>query len=295
MVKPIYHLQPETGWMNDPNGPVFIDGKLHMFYQHNPFGASWGNMTWGHAVSPDMVFWKRLPHALKPDKDYDKDGVFSGCCVLRKGLPHIIYTGVRPEVVCLAIGNADASEFTKYEGNPILKGGYRYGWRDPYVLPNPNGGYLMLIGAGDNQGGFVEVYKSKDLISWTKDGDLTDCIGLDLHDEMWECPVMAVMQTNSSKIKGKDAVLFVSAVPDITVRAILGTFDGHKLLPLTNAIRMADLGDCVYAPNLVRHPDGRWIMYGWQRECGEEKDRAAQGWQGMLTLPREVSVKDGEL
>ena len=89
-----YHFQPEKNWMNDPNGPVVIDGKLHLFYQYNPFGAVWGNMTWGHAVAEDLVCWTHLPCALHPDQPYDKDGVFSGCCVMKDGLPHILYTGV---------------------------------------------------------------------------------------------------------------------------------------------------------------------------------------------------------
>ena len=99
-----YHFQPEKNWMNDPNGPVVIDGKLHLFYQYNPFGAVWGNMTWGHAVAEDLVRWTHLPCALHPDQPYDKDGVFSGCCVMKDGLPHILYTGVKPETQCLAVG-----------------------------------------------------------------------------------------------------------------------------------------------------------------------------------------------
>ena len=116
-----YHFQPEKNWMNDPNGPAVLGGKLHMFYQYNPFGASWGNMTWGHAVAENLVRWKRLEPALRPDAPYDKDGVFSGCCVVREGIPHLLYTGVQPEVQCLAIGDAHGEHFQKYEGNPIIE------------------------------------------------------------------------------------------------------------------------------------------------------------------------------
>ncbi|MCL2060804.1 MAG: glycoside hydrolase family 32 protein, partial [Oscillospiraceae bacterium] len=158
-VKPIYHLQPESNWMNDPNGPCFIGGLFHMFYQHNPCEAVWGNMTWGHAVSPDMVHWRRLPHALHPDMPYDKDGVFSGCCVVRDGTPHILYTGVFPEKLCLAVGDAGGEAFIKHEGNPILTRGDRElaGWRDPYVWRQGDT-YNMLIGSGDSSGGFAESY-----------------------------------------------------------------------------------------------------------------------------------------
>ena len=131
-----YHFQPEKNWMNDPNGPVVIDGKLHLFYQYNPFGAVWGNMTWGHAVAEDLVRWTHLPCALHPDQPYDKDGVFSGCCVMKDGLPHILYTGVKPETQCLAVGKKLRERQPKGLAD-LFQRGKR--WRHALLVPGGNG------------------------------------------------------------------------------------------------------------------------------------------------------------
>ena len=286
-IKPIFHLQPEKNWMNDPNGLCFIGEQFHMFYQHNPFQAVWGNMTWGHAVSPDMVHWRRLQNALHPDMPYDKDGVFSGCCVVRDGIPHILYTGVYPETLCLAIGDESGMAYDKYSGNPILTRGGRKlaGWRDPYVWRR-DGIYNMLIGSGDDSGGFTELYQSENLINWDKIGLFAHAKDYDLHDRMWECPVFMYNDN-------KEAALVVSAAPFSATRLFTGVIDNGIF---SNSVCGAlDFGDCLYAPNIVRHPDGRWIMFGWQRETGDNEHRAAQGWQGMLTLPRELQLFNGAL
>ena len=318
MIKSIYHLHPEKNWMNDPNGPAFFGGQFHMFFQHNPFAPVWGNMTWGHAVSPDMVRWKLLPNALHPDMWYDKDGVFSGCCVVKDDTPHIIYTGTNPETQCLAIGDKDGKRFIKYESNPILvknKEDKRNGWRDPYVIKEPDGNYTLLIGtgAGGNESGesgesenkdagnggagigntggaYVEQYAGDNLIHWTYKGRFCEIGRLPWrnawNDTMWECPVVA--QGNDG-----EAALFVSAIPGGVVHEITGRYEGGIFTPAYG--RNADLGDSFYAPNIMRHPDGRWILYGWMCELGTQDARAEQGWQGMLTLPRELFFRDGRL
>src|ERR1700685_2094789 len=94
-LRPRYHLLPAHNWMNDPNGPIFFDGRYHMFHQYNPQAAVWGNMNWAHATSPDMIHWQHEPIALSPTPGGpDRDGVFSGSAVLDNGKPTMIYTGV---------------------------------------------------------------------------------------------------------------------------------------------------------------------------------------------------------
>src|SRR5580658_4095030 len=93
--RPQYHLLPAANWMNDPNGPVYWNGQYHMFYQYNPNGAFWGDMHWGHAVSPDMVHWRHLPVALAPTPDGpDAAGCFSGTAVVDGDRVGVLYTGV---------------------------------------------------------------------------------------------------------------------------------------------------------------------------------------------------------
>ncbi len=284
--RPRFHLQPERNWMNDPNGPIFINGRLHMFYQHNPHEPVWGNMTWGHAVSDDMVRWRRLPHALHPDRPYDRGGVFSGCCVIHQGLPHILYTGVQPETLCMAVGDAEGMHYRKHPDNPILTRGDRslIGWRDPYIW-REGGEYRMLIGSGDADGGFAEMYKGTDLLRWEGPEPFARAQDFGLADVIWECPVFLR--------EGDRGAMLISAVPASVVRTFTGRYEQGRLSECTPGL--LDAGDCVYAPNLVRHPDGRWILYGWMRECGAEAARAAQGWQGMLTIPREMRFEEDAL
>ena len=128
--RPQFHFTPEMNWMNDPNGLVYYEGEYHLFYQHNPHGNEWGHMSWGHAVSRDLVHWKHLPIAL-----HDENGVmcFSGCCVVdwknssgfgKNGKPPLvaIYTGhgYQNQTQDLAYSNDNGRTWTKYSGNPVL-------------------------------------------------------------------------------------------------------------------------------------------------------------------------------
>ena len=273
-----YHFQPEKNWMNDPNGPVVIDGKLHLFYQYNPFGAVWGNMTWGHAVAEDLVRWTHLPCALHPDQPYDKDGVFSGCCVMKDGLPHILYTGVKPETQCLAVGNADASHFEKYEHNPVIvrqEGEELNGFRDPFAW-SEDGMTYIAVGSGEKgKRGFAFVYRSEDLKHWERVGEL--CSGNDPEEDMWECP-------NFIRFPDGNATLLVSLMKAQNVFAMDGKYHDHKLD--AGPLRPFDLGNSFYAPNTVTLPDGRIVNIGWMRETVPGRESA--GWQGMMSIPREI-------
>ena len=94
--RPQYHLLPKANWMNDPDAPIYWKGIYHMFYQYNPDGAYWGNMHWGHAVSPDMVHWRHLPVALAPTPGGpDSDGCFTGTAAVQDGRVVLFYTGVK--------------------------------------------------------------------------------------------------------------------------------------------------------------------------------------------------------
>ena len=123
--RPVFHLTPLTGWMNDPNGFSYYHGQYHLFYQYNPYDTEWDAMHWGHAVSHDLLHWTYLPAALAPDAPYDSFGCFSGSAMeLPNGKQLLMYTGVRQEggdkgyeyqTQCLAVG--DGKDYTKYEKN----------------------------------------------------------------------------------------------------------------------------------------------------------------------------------
>ena len=125
--RPAFHLSVQTGWLNDPNGFSYYNGKYHMFYQYNPYDSHWDSMHWGHAVSEDLLHWEYLPAALAPDESYDRDGCFSGSAVtLPDGRQLLMYTGVGRERhsnggtvdcqnQCIAVG--DGVDYEKCENN----------------------------------------------------------------------------------------------------------------------------------------------------------------------------------
>lgn len=231
--RPWFHVMPLSGWMNDPNGPIYYRGRYHLFYQHVPNRVEWDwGLVWGHAVSEDLVTWEHLPIALEPSiGGYDSDGCFSGTCVQNcDGRPVILYTGVKlrsnhkgdlpaPEYdlnlpfieVQLAAVPADSTSDDELMINwnklpdPILhrppaNSGFT-GWRDPFVYrrKDSQNGWLMLVGSGiKGKGGTVLKYKSDDILSdWKFDGYL--CQGDADTGAMWECPLLTRLKPYRSK------------------------------------------------------------------------------------------------
>lgn len=276
--RPAYHFLPPKNWMNDPNGLIQIKGKYHIFYQHNPSAAVWGNMTWGHAVSEDMVHWKHLPFALHPDQPYDKGGVFSGCMVNDNGVATAVYTGVSPEVQCIATSR-DMLKWEKFAGNPVIPGpppGMKVtGFRDPCVWKQ-DGVWHMVVGSGiEGKGGTILLYKSKDLRQWDYIGPAL--VGdKDKTGPMWECPSFFPL--------GDKWILVISPYrPPIYM---IGTFKEDHFTPELQGD--VDLGGQFYAPLLFKDERERLIMFGWLQEAREKAEKA--GWQGAQSLPRVITL-----
>ena len=122
--RPVFHMTPTIGWMNDPNAFSVYKGEYHLFYQYHPYANKWGDMHWGHVKTRDFIRWERLPAALAPDMPYDKDGCFSGSAVeLPDGRQLLMYTGVRQvreengevhdfQTQCMAIGDGRDTKAT---------------------------------------------------------------------------------------------------------------------------------------------------------------------------------------
>lgn len=286
--RPAYHFLPPTGWMNDPNGLIHFKGEYHLFYQHNPESAMPRNIVWGHAVSKDLVHWKHLPIALRPDKPYDKDGVWTGCMVDDDGVPTAVYTGVHPEVQCIATSR-DMLTWDKPPENPVIAsppaGMQVTGFRDPYVWRSREGWYAVVGSGIKHVGGAILLYRSRDLRRWeylepalvgekAKTG------------EMWECPNFFPL--------GRKWVLWTSPLPLGRVIYFVGTFREHRFIPEYQG--EMDLGGCFYAPQGFRDAKGRRILFGWLWETRSERMSVEAGWAGVQSLPRQVTLsRDGRL
>jgi beta-fructofuranosidase len=288
--RPAFHLRPRAGWLNDPVGLIQHAGEYHLFYQHNPHAAAWARMHWGHAVSRDLVRWEHLPIALAPDPDgADRDGCWSGCAFLRDGRPTILYTGVSPEVQCLAEGGDDLRAWRKHPANPVLAapppGVAVTGFRDPWVWREGDE-WRMALGSGvEDRGGCVLLYRSRDLLRWEPLEPLA--VGPPAPGRVvWECPCFFPL--------GDRHVLVVSATPPGVSIWLVGTWDGRRFAPEREG--RLDLGGCLYAPQVLLDSAGRRIAFGWLREERSAEDQRASGWSGVLSLPRVLSLApDGDL
>lgn len=310
--RPQFHLSTRTGWMNDPNGFSFYDGKYHLFYQYNPYSPHWDTMHWGHAVSRDLLHWEYLPAALAPDTDYDRDGCFSGSALtLPDGRHLLLYTGVSKETQpdgstcdlqrqCVAVG--DGMDYEKYPANPVLDetdmpgGSSRYDFRDPKIFQKPDGTYGCVVGNCDGKrDGRVLLFASQDGFSWKFDRILAE--NKERFGKMWECP-------DFFPLDGKQ-VLIVS--PQEMVPQGFEYHNGNGTLCLIGHMdasgefveegnQSVDYGIDFYAPQTTLAPDGRRIMIGWMQNWDTcPANPPDQPWFGQMTLPRELTLRNGRL
>jgi beta-fructofuranosidase len=295
--RPQYHLLPPANWMNDPNGPIFWKGQAHMFYQHNPHGAFPESMHWGHAVSSDLVHWKHLPIALAPTPGGpDKDGCWSGCAVVDGNVPTLVYTGVFPQVQCLARGDDGMMTWRKFAGNPVIaappQGMQTTGFRDPCVWREADEWYLAIGSGIEGEGGTVLLYRSRDLMHW----DYLHLLCKGRRDEllpgkdpvstgeMWECPDFFPMADKHALLVSTQGAVIYS----------LGAYANHYFRPELQG--KVDLGDSYYAARSMMDEQGRRVLWGWIREGRSDAAQRAAGWAGVMSLPRVVSLAaDGRL
>ena len=313
-LRPEFHLMPPHNWMNDPNGPIWWKGQYHLFYQLNPHAAVWGDMHWGHAVSPDMIKWHHQPIALAPTPGGpDSEGCFSGSAVVFEGKPAFIYTGVQNappdqatirdgsdklrETQLLAIAEDDKLLHWKKAEKPIIPtpppGMMVTGFRDPCPWREGDTWYVG-VGSGEREvGGCVLLYRSKDLRHWEfmhklVQGKPNGKVAANPCDsgEMWECP-------DFFAIDGHHVLLYSS---ENKVFWTTGEYDTHKHLYFPLKTGVLDHDTAYYAPKSFVAPDGRRILWGWLREMRPDAQFSAAGWSGAMSLPRVLHVNhDGYL
>ncbi|MGD0225319.1 MAG: glycoside hydrolase family 32 protein [Terriglobia bacterium] len=301
-LRPQYHFLPKANWVNDPNGPIFWKGYYHLFYQYSSTIEAQGPKYWGHARSRDMVRWEHLPLALAPTPGGpDKDGCWSGSAFVNDGVPTLVYTGVFPQVQCLAASDDDMATWKKSVQNPVVgsppAGPAVTGFRDPSIWGEGNF-WLMTVGTGvQGQGGAVLLYGSMDLIHWEylhplcggspfeprKYADSSQYDAVDAGD-MWECPDFFPL--------GQKHVLLVSTQG--RVHSLVGTYSDRKFQ--AESQDLADGSEMYYAAKSFLDHQGRRILWGWVREARSAVAQNSAGWSGAISLPRVLSIdSDGVL
>lgn len=311
--RPAFHLSARTGWMNDPNGFSYYDGKYHLFYQYHPYDCHWGPMHWGHAVSEDLLHWEYLPAALAPDEIYDRDGCFSGSAVtLPDGRQLLMYTGVLKEqqgnggfcetqTQCLAVG--DGTDYEKYEKNPVItakdlpEGCSSHDFRDPKMWRKEDGTYCCVIGNRPADGsGQILLFESKDGFEWNYKKVLA--FNGNRFGKMWECPDFFKLGEKWILITSPQDMLpsgFEYHNGNGTL-CLIGDFDKETETFTEQYDQSIDYGIDFYAPQTVLTPDGRRIMIGWMQNWDTCDFRAQNvSWFGQMSLPRELSVENGRL
>jgi beta-fructofuranosidase len=300
--RPQYHFLPKAHWVNDPNGPIAWKGYYHLFYQYSSTIDPQGPKYWGHARSRDIVYWEHLPMALAPTPGGpDKDGCWSGSAFINDGVPTFVYTGVYPQVQCLATSDDDMATWKKSGGNPAVgsppDGLAVTGFRDPSIWREGDS-WLMTVGTGfQGQGGAVLLYGSKDLAHWDYLHPLCSGPPFERRDsapsgqydaveagDMWECPDFFPL--------GQKHVLLVSTQG--RVHSFVGTYADRKFQAESQGL--IDGSEMYYAAKSFEDHQGRRILWGWVREARSAASQNSAGWSGAISLPRVLSIgSDGAL
>ncbi|MDI3388459.1 glycoside hydrolase family 32 protein [Streptomyces sp. B-S-A8] len=300
--RPRLHFSPARNWTNDPNGLIFHEGRWHLFFQYNPEGDVWGNMSWGHAVSSDLVQWEERPVAIAHD---DQEMIFSGSVVYDERNTSGLGSADRPPLVAVYTStlkddsglqrqslaySTDAGEtWTKYAGNPVLDIGAR-DFRDPSVFWHADSGRWVMALALPTEYK-IRFYASDDLKSWRR---LSDFGPLGATGGIWECPNLFPL--------GDRWVLLVSLNPGgpaggSATQYFTGTFDGTAFTPdAGQGTRWVDWGaDCYAGITYNDAPDGRRVFVPWMNNWLYADRVPTSPWRGAMGFPRELTLRDGRL
>lgn len=310
-----YHIMPETGWLNDPNGSVQFNGKYHVYFQYEPDNPKGGATHWGHKSSTDLVHFKEEPIFLSPDQSFDCDGAYSGSALIADNQLHFFYTGNvkhegfndylyqgREQNVVHVI-SSDGKDILKREvviPHQDLPAGYTAHIRDPKVFKHDSSYWMLLGGRTLEHNGVILLFESTDLTNWHfvdefYKGDSDD-------GYMWECPDLVNFDSKEmimyspqglAKEKGAYQNIFSSGYQ-------LGHIDwDEKCFIPESEFTEFDYGFDFYAPQTFTDEKGRHMMWGWFGLPNIEPEylnpTVAYGWQHALTLPRELTYQNGKL
>ncbi|MBR6715105.1 MAG: DUF4980 domain-containing protein [Prevotella sp.] len=286
--RPLYHHTPVYGWMNDPNGMFYKDGVYHLYYQWNPYGSQWENMTWGHSTSRDLIHWEAQPTAIEPDAI---GTIFSGSCVVDKKNDRVVafYTSAgQNQVQSMAVSKDNGITFQKEASNPILTSN-EPDFRDPKAFWNPEIQKWNLVLAVGQE---MRIYSSPNLKDWTYESSFGK--GYGNHDGVWECPDLMKLQ-----VRGTDKqkwMLICNINPGgpfggSATQYFVGDFDGKKFTCEHKDTRWMDYGKDHYATvTFDNAPDGRKIALAWMSNWQYANSVPTMQYRSANSVPRDLNL-----
>ena len=267
-IRPQFHFSTKRGWINDPNGLVYKDGEYHLFYQHNPYDIHWGNMTWGHAISKDLVHWTEYKSALNPDS---LGTMFSGSAIIDKNNTAgwgantmvLFYTAAGKEMTQnIAYSTDNGRNFTKYSGNPILGPN-----RDPKVFYyEPTKTWVMVL-YNEN---YLAIYNSNNLKDWEYKSKVNG---------FFECPELFELSIDGNENNKKWVMYGASGT------YMIGDFDGETFSP-EHGKYYYSWGDLYAAQTFNSNSDGRRIQIAWGRI-----EQPEMPYNNLMLFPNELTLR----
>lgn len=294
--RPVYHHTPAWGWMNDPNGMFYKDGVWHLYFQYNPYGSQWENMTWGHSTSTDLIHWIFQGAPIEADA---WGTIFSGSAVVDhnntsgfgKGAVVAMYTSAgENQTQSIAYSNDNGQTFTKYDGNPVLTSNTP-DYRDPHVFWNEDIKRWNMIMA---EGQHMDIYSSADLKEWKLESQFGAEYGN--HGGVWECPDLMKM-----KVRGTDQykwMLLCNINPGgpfggSATQYFVGQFDGHKFTceSAPEVTKWMDYGKDHYATvTFDNAPDGRRVAMAWMSNWQYANQVPTMQFRSANSVPRDLDL-----
>ncbi len=288
--RPAYHHTPAYGWMNDPNGMFYKDGVWHLYFQHNPYGSQWENMTWGHSTSRDLVNWTFEGEAVEPDAI---GTVFSGSAVVDKnntagfGANAIVamYTSAgQNQTQSLAYSTDGGKTFTKYANNPVITSNVP-DFRDPHMFWNEDiQKWNLILAAGQK----MNIYTSSNLKDWTFESSFGE--GYGNHEGVWECPDLLRMDNKW--------ILICNINPGgpyggSATQYFVGTFDGHQFTceSKPEETKWMDWGKDHYATvTFDNAPEGRHVAVAWMSNWQYANIVPTKQYRAANTIARDLGL-----
>ena len=299
--RPEYHHSPVYGWMNDPNGMFYKDGEWHLYFQYNPFGSLWENMTWGHSVSKDLVHWEALPNAIEADAI---GTIFSGSCVVdtrnsagfgKNAIIAYYTSAAEAQTQSMAYSTDGGRTFTKYEKNPVITSDIP-DFRDPKIFwHEPTQKWIVVLAAGQE----MQFYSSPNLKEWTFESSFGRQYGN--HGGVWECPDMMQLPVRGT---GQQKWMLVCNINPggpfggNATQYFIGQFDGHKFTceSKPEVTKWMDYGKDHYATvSFSNAPENRHVVIAWMSNWQYANQVPTHQFRSANSIPRDLDLfTDGE-